>query len=316
VLPRRLGPAEEIPVPEGFRLEGLIGDMVVGDVQVGDTCHTVLLDLNSRQITETYNRCWSLVSDRWLVGTESAEATDGSRRGRLKVYDRQTEEEYTVEAEDPVQVGLSGDVVVWQTYGSNSDIFAQDLRTGRRSVIARRPGAQKYPHISGAWAIYLDLAKHSPEEQVADLWAYNLESGEDRLLGQSYYPLDSSAGTYHALSGSRVVWTTPWTTPPGGEDGLFRVLSLDLARPQDPPQVVMSGDFDPDSLRLFDDILIYHKGWGRTLYDLQRGEPLAVLEQADEVIISGKLVVWEETLPAQDGSGEWSHKVYTAMIEP
>ncbi len=306
--PRHLSAAVEVQVPEGFRLEGLEGNIVVGDVEVNGTYQTILLDLVSGEVIETYARPMALVSSRWAVGVESTELADGSRQRWLRIYDRQTDAEHTIEAKYPVELDLSDDVMVWDEY--RGDVFAQNLRTGQRWTIAERPGEQGFARISGRWVIYLDGTEYSPEEQVADLRVYDLESGEDRVLGQVNHPLMGSAGTYHAISGSRVVWTTP----PSADYTTYQVLSLDLDDPQSQPSVVMSGDFGPSSLRLFGDILVYHWQRGKVLYDLWQGEELTFLDRTTAIFISGNRVVWEALLDV-DGSGKWSYRLYTARIE-
>ncbi len=312
--PRHLSAAVEVPVPEGFRLMDLRGDTVAGSLRVNDEPQIVLLNLTTgamKQIssaTGTEAKYSARLSDSWVVWLETTES-----EVRLKTYNRETESEYTVEVRSLAALDLSGDVVVWEEWGgqeNQDDIFAQDLRTGQRWTIAQCPGNQMFPRISREWVIYLDVAKYGRREQVADLWAYNLASGKDRVLGQVFHPLMGSAGIYHALSGSRVVWTTPM-----GADYTFQVLSLDLDNPQDQPSVVMSpGDFAPGSLRLFDDILVYHWQRGKVLYDLRRGEELTFLDRTTAIFISGDQVVWEALLDV-DGNGEWSYRLYIATIE-
>jgi len=312
--PRRLSQAAPLSVPEGFRLMDLCGDTVAGSLRVNDEPQIVLLNLTTgamKQIssaTGTDSKGSARISARWVVWIEMTETAVTPYDRWLKAYDREAEHEYTLKANYPIELDLSGGVVVWEEY--RGDILAQDLGTGQRWAIAERPGAQRYPRISGPWVIYLDWADYSPEEQVADLWAYNLESGENLVVGQVYDPPMSSSGTYHALSGSRVVWTTPM-----GADYTFQVLSFDLDNPQDQPSVVMSpGDFAPESLHLFDDILVYHWQRGKVLYDLRRGEELTFLDRTTAIFISGDQVVGEALLDV-DGRGEWSYRLYTATIE-
>ena len=309
--PRHLSAAVEVPVqnPEGFGPMHLCGDTMVGDTLINGEQQLVTLDLTTgemRQISSapgTTVKYFARISESWVVWIEQeANPPDGPLERQLKVYDREKQREFTLEAAAPSSLDLAGDMVVWEGGG---DVFAHNLRTGQRWTVAGRPNTQWYPHISGRWVIYLDWAVPADQPGV-DLWAYNLESGEDRLVGQEYYPLTSSAGTYHALSGSRVVWTTPM-----GADYTFQVLSLDLDNPQDQPSVVMSpGDFAPESLHLFDDILVYHRQRGKMLYDVQQREELAFINPplgtvVRDVFVSGDLVVWATT----DG------RLHTARIE-
>lgn len=207
-----------------------------------------------------------------------------------------------MEAAAPSALDLSGDVVVWEEWQegeNNYDVYAHNLRTGQRWTVTGRPNGQLYPHISGQWVIYLDYAIPFDQPGSIALWAYNLESGEDSMLGQVVFPMDASRGTHHAISDGLVVWAAP----SGEFDSPHRLMGLDLKTPDAQPFPVMAGYLD--SLKLFDGILVYGYGRGRVLYGLWRGEQLAFLDRTTDLFISGERVVWW-------GPGLF----YTARVEP
>ncbi len=305
--PRHLSAAVEVQVqnPEGFGPMHLCGDTMVGDTLINGEQQLVTLDLTTgemRQVSSapgTRVKYFARISESWVVWIEVVGSADNWPERHLKAYDRETGREYTVEANTTYELDLSGDVVVWEERVNDNNVFAQNLRTGQRWTIAERPGAQRYPRISGSWVVYVDLAEHASKEQVADLWAYNLETGEDSMLGKVVYPKDASRGTHHAISDGLVVWAAP----SGEFDPPHRLMGLDLNTPGAQPFLIMSGYFD--SLKLFDGILVYGYGRGRTLYDLQRKEQLAFLDRTTDLVISGDRVVW------------WGPELfYTARIEP
>lgn len=144
--PRHLSAAVEAQVPKGFWLKGLDGDTVVGLLNISGHGQIMLLDLitgEMKQIssaTDTYSKSSIRISDRWVVWIERTELADGSIDRRLKVYDRDQGYEFELEAA-PDDLDLSGNVVTWEEWvgGENSsDIFAYDLGTGTKMIVAER----------------------------------------------------------------------------------------------------------------------------------------------------------------------------------
>ncbi len=302
--PRRLGQPVQVPVPAGFLdLMDLEGDTAVGRINVDGENQIVLIDVvtgKARQIssaTGTQAKYSARISDHWVVWCEYAVLADHSLDERLKVYDREGEREYALEGATAGEVDLSGDVVVWQEWrGRESvnlyDLYAYNLRTGQAWTIAERPGAQWFARVSGAWVIYVDSEGYAKDEQVADLRARNLGSGEDVVLGQIDHPLYVPPGDLHAISAGRVVWVLPPTEP----DYSYRIVGVDLDGSRDPQPITTPGHPVSD-LQLFNDVLIYHEGRGKALFDLQRGELLAIVEPplgsvATTIRVSGDRVVW------------------------
>ncbi len=317
--PRHLSAAVEVQTPEGFiDLMDLEGDTAVGRINVNGENQIVLIDLVSgdvRQISSavgTAAKYSAHISDRWVVWSEYAELADRSLDRRLKVYDREQEREFTLKDAAPDWVDLSGNVVVWKEWGgweNNWDVIAYDLRIGETLTIAKRPEAQLFPRISGPWVIYLDLAGHSAEEKVADLWAYHLASGEDFVLGQVSFPGDASTGMHHVISEGKVVWTTCAPDP----NYECQLVGVDLNGSRDEYFVTIPGFFA--FAGFFGDILVSYGEHGVIeLYDLERGQPpmpidLPALEDVVGFSISGNRVVWS-TWPDDKGPS-----LYMALIE-
>jgi len=301
--PRHLSAAVEVQVPQGFRLMDLCGDTVAGSLRVNDEPQIVLLNLTTgamKQVSSapgTRVKYFARISDSWVVWIEVVESADGWPEYRLKAYDRETGRESTLETGTVYELDLSGDIVVWQEWQGRenvnaSDIYAQNLRTGQRWTIAEHPASQAYPHISGQWVIYLDVAKYGRREQVADLWAYNLESGEDRLVGQVFHPLDASAGMFHAIDDGKAVWTMCQI----GTTFECQFFGVDLDNPTE-YFVNMPAEFGPE---VFSDNIVAYSGKRGTmeLYDLEQGKLVAVIGDpqtgtvVNALFISGDRVVW------------------------
>jgi len=289
-------------VPVGFfAVEGLKGDSAVGIVRVDGKNQIVLIDLNSRDVwqissaSEIPGKYSSRISDAWIVWAEETELPDRSFDRRLKVYDRKQGHEFALEGSVPDLVDLSGDVVVWQEWGgeeNNWDIVAHNLRTGQRWSFGQRPGTQWYPRISGSWVLYIQQGDYSFAEKTADLRAFNLETGEDVLVGQVFNPHDATEGTFHAIGGSTVVWIPPVSPP----DYACQFLSLDLNGLRTAHSLPIPNC--PGDLQLFGDILAYHELGGKVLYDLTEGRPLATVKSVDnmgveDLFISGDRVIWD-----------------------
>jgi len=311
-LPRRLSQAAPLSAPEGFWLMDLEEDTVVGGIVVNDEIQIVLLDLTTGAVkqvssaTGTDGKGSAHVSGRWVVWTEEVELADRSIERRLKVYDRQEEREFALEAA-PHEVDLSGDVVVWEEWRgweNRYDLFAYNLRTGETLSIAERPAAQLFPHISGPWVIYLDLAEYLEEQKIADLRAHHLQSGEDFVLAQVPFPGDASTGTYHAIKGDKVAWVR------NRPDFSKELHVYDLTTRTDHPM---------PSLYLFGDVLVplvgsYAQGW--PVYNLETGDLLGTVEilplnaEIDTLFVSGDRVAWETI----DEVGV--RRSYTARVEP
>jgi len=313
--PRHLSAAVEVQAPQGFWLKGLNGDTVVGLLDIKGESQIVILDLvtgEMRQVssaTDTYSKSSIRISDRWVVWVEKAELADRSTERRLKVYDRDQGYEFELEAA-PDNLDLSGNVVTWEEWvgGENSsDIFAYDLGTRTKVVVAERPGGQTLPRVSGSWIVYLEPGENSRETGTVGLRAHNLETGEDFLLDQACV-LGSDGSGIHAISEGRVVWTQCTQTETDWE---FRLLGVDLNGPRDEYFVNLPGWFFFKGL--FGTVLAHRVGVGIELYDLERKEPLPAVDvlqvEVGDLFISGDRVVWTtENIEGPEG-------LHTAWIE-
>jgi len=238
------------------------------------------------------------------VWVEKAELADRSTERRLKVYDRNQEREFELEA-DPDELDLSDDVVVWQNLGGGEngwDVLAYDLRTGTKLIVIERPGA--LIRISGSWVVYLESREDSRESGQVDLRAHNLETGEDFLLDQACILGPDGSGTY-AISEGRVVWNKCTLTETGWQ---YQFLGVDLNGPRNEYFVNLPANFYIEGFS--GKVLAHRVGSGIELYDLERGEPLepinALQRGIEDFFISNDQVVWD-TGALQD--------VYTAWIE-
>lgn len=206
----------EVVLPaEEFMLEGLYGDLAVG-ITPGENNQVWLVDLSTgqwrrldRSPDATY-RVLPHISERWVVWEEDFDTPRGGYGVRLVAYDLKRDHEFQVpitRTAHVLEIALSGDIVVWggviDYYGSASDIFARNLATGQTWTVAAGPRDQWAPLVSGQWVVYLDKEERA---YSADLRAHHLPTGEDFLIGQVPNPPDSSAGKYHVIAGTRVVW--------------------------------------------------------------------------------------------------------------
>ncbi len=299
--PRHLSAAVEVQVPEGFlRLVGLDGDTAAILIKVDGETQVAIWNLTTREVkqissaTDTYAKYPVCISDRWVAWSERAELADHSIDRRLKVYDRNQEREFELEA-DPEELDLSDSVVVWENWGGENDwdVLAYDLKTRTTVTVAERPGAQIFPRISGSWVIYLESREDSGESGQVDLRAHSLETGEDFLLDQACV-LGSDGTGIHAISEGRVVWTQCTQTETDWE---FRLLGIDLNGPRDEYFVNLSVWFSFEEF--FGNILAHRVSSGMGLYDLGRKEPMETVDalqaHVGALFISGNQVVWERT---------------------
>ena len=311
--PLRLGPAVQVSLTFPiYDLAGLHGDTAVLIGPVDDVGQVLLVDLVSGQVTQASRATgWgcvsAAVSDAWVVCVEQVESTEHPPAiTRLKYYDRATGQEHLLAGVAPRWMELSGDVVVWMEFNYEGeygrDIRAQDLRTGRQWAIAQRAGHQEIPHISGRWVVYMDQASDR-SRFVAGLYAYDLETGEDRMLGRVYTNADR--GEYYAVDDGRVVWVPA--------DDPQQVVGLDLDG-SGQMYHVLTEESQASRLRLFGNVLTYH-GRSGMLYDRLRaaraGEIISPGFLVSDIFLNDHRIVWI-LLPIENRS---NRQLWTATVD-
>ncbi len=253
----------------------LEGDVLCTFLWSKENVRPVAIDLPGGQMhdlgAETSQRQRQIDQQRYLVRTQGHPTGEGHNYwDKVHIFDLQTGDETVLggAGRSLHYPAVSGSIIVWDERNMTStlgvDIHAYDMATGQTFTVTQRPGQQARPVIEGEWVVYRNRVIDDPRNPIADIYLYNITTGEDRLLGTNRYAADATEGVY-AIANGRVVWNE-W---PAGEwrdgkwyevepslhvrelsDGAERVLnSLENA----PLYFVLSGD------------LLVSDGWG---YDL------------------------------------------------
>ncbi|MGC8947519.1 MAG: hypothetical protein ACP5N6_15365 [Anaerolineae bacterium] len=286
--------------PNGYTIYGMDENTAVGILVEGERqMVAVFIDLTTGQVreldrAENLSMTWQSISARWVTWYKEVYVGQGQYESELMVYDRLQDREFQLEDADPTWPGpvLSNDVVVWvefrKTISSHQgDILARDLVTGQKWAVATGPNHQDYPRISGQWVIYLEFTEGALQEGCADLRTYYLTTGETLAIGQVPHPQNSSAGTYHAIAGHKVVWIG-CQPDPVSQLHIFDLETrtswpLVLSKPTSTPVT-----FGEDALRV-----------GESIYSLEDGRLLATIDTSAlkgdvmAVFVSGdRVLVW------------------------
>ncbi|MER3513183.1 MAG: hypothetical protein C4310_01210 [Chloroflexota bacterium] len=228
--------------------------------------------------------------------------------GELHVFDLTRTREFTVGQGLFHWPDLNDGLLVWQEgRGGGIGIYGYDLATNRTLTIAQGPFLHSFPRVcSRQWVIYLKqgLPEHWPS--IVDLYAYNLLTGEDILIGQVLLPRNASAGQQHACDGRRIAWLGVRETDATltFEQHLYDLATrtdriLDLPNPGAAHHVLIE-----------DDLLISMVG-----YDLQRDVPFNVLWGLPlDQITGGQLALSNNRLAWTTQPYGGSQHLYTAFI--
>ena len=159
------------------------------------------------------------VAGPWVVWTDRRR---GAENSDIYGYNLDTGEERAICTAPGSQQGadVSGPWVVWTDYRrsagqaeiyENADIYGYNLDTGEERLICDAPGSQGSPAVSGSWVVWDDYRRSPSGGDIyddadiyenADIYGYNLDTGEERLIcdapGSQLSP---------DISGPWVVWT-------------------------------------------------------------------------------------------------------------
>ena len=314
MAPFHLTAATEVAVPlppdEYVVIRGIEGNIAAGIIYGEDVNNmkyaAVIVDLTTGQVWELdriEGRFGNLmmsgqsISARWVTWYKEVyigEGSYGERKyeSKLMVYDRLEDCKFQLEGAKPLWPGpvLSGDIVVWDQFEPSSleyRTYARNLVTGQGWIVAKGPHRQNNPYISGLWVIYLEFQEDSWEKRVDYLRAHYLPTGEDFLIGQVPRPNDSSAGTYHTLTGHKVVWCG--TSAATGLRGLY-VYDLESRNEWPLPLNYVCSGLEPFG----DDALVVR---GTLVYSLEDGSLLGTIDTSamegdvGKVFVSGNRVL-------------------------
>lgn len=282
--------------PGEFFLDGLYGDTAVGYTRGPDGRDQVavmnLATLQMKQISsavDTECKRFAHISKRWAIWIEDLHTSEGAWTQRLKAYDLEQEQEFQLDAGLLEAVDLSGDIAVWvkrtisPSQYCQADLLAQNLATGKGWTIATSLLCSAYPRISAPWVVYLKPGEtwETIEEQGygwhLDLRAHHLDTGEDFLIGQVPAPPDSSAGKYHTIAASKVVWIKYQPDP------VSQLHVFNLETRADSPLILSDGRQVRKFLQLFGEDSLIVQGAGETVqqwfvYSLDDGQLLSVID--------------------------------------
>jgi hypothetical protein len=253
------------------------------------------------------------IADNYVVWTElTPEVRDNMKR--IQLLDMETGLVRTVFQGNLHQLNIKDGLIVWQEYrGTGWEIYGYDLQQERELTVARGEGVFSWPRVcSRDWIIYMRYPRQAISNQLssADLYAHNLESGQQILVGQ--VPLSSSptTGRSHDCDGKRIAWAS-FTIDGQGEKSVAKQHIFDLAiRIEHILPIPMEGW--GIHVQISGDILISTVG-----YDLERNIAFDLfpenlpLEQRGNVMISGGRLAW--VTGQQDPINDPWH-VYTTTI--
>lgn len=201
--------------------------------------------------------------------------------------------------------GISGQIVVWYDPWGDPDhpTVIHNLAGGEQYRLAtvRGGGAE----ISGNWIAYGLPFWSSPTSStagsIAELHAYNLQTGEDVRLGRFRSRNDASQGHEFAISDELVIWKGVRETP---EQGLVHVYDLNTHQERvltDPPSF--------DRPHLAQGILLA----GAQAYNVDRGTKARIFRSGlqyrlDSLAHDGHTVAWTA------GPNRYEMQVYVAQF--
>lgn len=214
----RAGELEEV-VPLANELEGWrISDIAVkGHILIGRTPKVqgglVAIDLQTQAVTGIDG---PLSLGAWLTKTktmperyyvwEDGSTRDGVFRENIYVVDLYSGE--TAGVIEGRWGNISGSMVVYAMDGGHPnswDLYAKNLDSGEVIPIAVRERIQSRPKVNGEWVVYLDIERVNASYEKERIRAYNLNTGEDLVLGVTRYATQSEGGTY-GIGNGRIVW--------------------------------------------------------------------------------------------------------------
>ena len=223
-----------------------------------------------------------------LPATSPCKKTLPQHRTEMHVYDLQTHRENNNYLLAGTSLDLDNDILVWQSGGG---IYGKNLSSGQPFTITVQDSSQ--PKVSGEWVAYVTSA--SPEENLlaANLHLFNLQTGEDRLLGKVSNQVN---GGGYAIDGGTLAWIK---VSFGAERPIHELHVYNLATGQD-RRVDTNNDDYRASLHLSDSLLVYlQKGW--QAIDLQHDRkfdlftPSSGWDSLDTPALFGNRLIWTET---------------------
>lgn len=257
----RAGDLQEIEPPvdllKGWRIVDI---QVSGDVLIGLPSQApdapIAINLRTRQVAGIDQ---PLSIAEWADGGKSQidryyawlspRYTDGKYQGReINVVDLHSGKVWSVEGSG--WVDIDGNMVVYaknKGHPNAWDLYAQDLRSGEIKPIIEREGPQVRPKIDGDWVVYLDSIPQKGGYEQEYVYAHNLATGEDVLLGETRFASQSEGRTYYIDNG-RAVWVG-WQGEKPETFGVHvfdvqsrTVYTLNLEPDYIPPTFYMDGD--------------------------------------------------------------------------
>jgi hypothetical protein len=256
-----VGIAEPLHIAPGNPLIGYVDDME-GDILIAGAI--VVVDLATGKVRQ--------VSTDHISGS-SPPRTDGryviwgkcdyvknhplKYVGGISVFDLETDQLFQIADEQcPSRLDIHDGVAVWdnnQLGVEGRDIFGYNLNTGQAFTLTNRPGHQVRAQTDGDWVVYKDKIENGAREQ---LYAHNLATSEEWVLGQTWQSLSNMEYDYYDLDAGRVVWL--------GANSQIHLTNLSTR--QDQVLTAVPADCHPALLLLSGDILI--GGCGSLGYDL------------------------------------------------
>lgn len=212
----RVGELQEITPPvnelQGWRVVDIA---VNGHILIGRTPTAsnglVAFDLQTQQVaginTSLSIKEWltknATGSERYYVW-EDSESVEGKHRENVYVMDLYSGEVEWVSGGRWADV--SGNTVVWAQLTNNAwDIYVKNLESDEVKPIVTREWIQSWPKTDGEWVVYLDKERVNASYEKERIRAYNLNTGEDLVLGVTRYATQSEGGTY-GIGNGRIVW--------------------------------------------------------------------------------------------------------------
>lgn len=214
----QVGELQEISSPADALQGWRIGDMVLnGHILIGHTPKAinglVTFNLQTYQvtgITQPLNisdqYVPALTLEDYYAWLEPVYIEGKYSRREVRVINLYSGEIQSINGEGWVSVSGSNVVYARNNGHPNAwDLYTENLESGEVKSIAVRENVQSMPKINGDWVTYLDTERIGSNNKRERVRAYNLNTGEDRLLGVTQYATQSEGGTYGIGSG-RIVW--------------------------------------------------------------------------------------------------------------
>lgn len=214
----QVGEIQEVILPVDALQGWHIGNIKLnGYVLIGRTPKVssglVAVNLQTQQVTGIDNPLsiseWatepSISLDRYYIW-EDGETTEGKYHEAIYVVDLHSGEENWVSGGRWADV--SGSIVVYAQLGEHPnawDLYTKNLESGEVKPLAVRENVQSWPKIDGNWVTYLDTERININYKEESIYAHNLSTGEDLLLGITQFATQSEGGTY-GIGNGRIVW--------------------------------------------------------------------------------------------------------------